>query len=105
MAILTGHDEQANSRLEPTHQTTLAMMLPRCAAQAEPLCSRIHEPGRMAIEKRSQGEEAEGGGTEESEVGVVRWTQESLLKARGVVMVAVGVLILIAYLIWRLRAS
>jgi hypothetical protein len=32
----------------------------------------------------------------------MRWTQESLVKARGIVMVVVGVLILIAYLISRL---
>jgi hypothetical protein len=32
----------------------------------------------------------------------MRWTQESLVKARGIVMVVVSVLILIAYLISRL---
>lgn len=32
----------------------------------------------------------------------MRWNQESLLKARGVVMVVVAVLILVAYLISRL---
>jgi hypothetical protein len=31
----------------------------------------------------------------------MRWTQKSLVKARGIVMVVVGVLILIAYLISR----
>jgi hypothetical protein len=35
----------------------------------------------------------------------MRWTQENLVKARGVVMVAVGALILIAYLISRLPGS
>jgi len=35
----------------------------------------------------------------------MRWTQENLVKARGVVMVAVGVLILVAYLISRLWGS
>jgi len=32
----------------------------------------------------------------------MRWTQESLVKARGIVMVVVGVLLLVAYLISRL---
>jgi hypothetical protein len=32
----------------------------------------------------------------------MRWTQETLVNARGVVMVVVGVLILVAYLISRL---
>jgi hypothetical protein len=32
----------------------------------------------------------------------MRWTQESLVKARGIVMVVVGVLVLVAYLISRL---
>jgi hypothetical protein len=32
----------------------------------------------------------------------MRWTQESLVKARGVVMVVVGALVLMAYLISRL---
>jgi hypothetical protein len=32
----------------------------------------------------------------------MRWTQESLVKARGVVMAVVGVLVLLAYLISRL---
>lgn len=32
----------------------------------------------------------------------MRWTQESLGKARGIVMVVVGALVLIAYLISRL---
>jgi hypothetical protein len=35
----------------------------------------------------------------------MRWTQESLVKARGIVMVVVGVLILIAYLISRLSEA
>ena len=32
----------------------------------------------------------------------MRWTQESLVKARGTIMIAVGVLVLIAFLISRL---
>jgi hypothetical protein len=32
----------------------------------------------------------------------MRWTQESLVNARGVVMVAVGALVFLAYLISRL---
>ena len=32
----------------------------------------------------------------------MRWTQESLVKTRGIVMVVVGVLVLIAYVISRL---
>ena len=32
----------------------------------------------------------------------MRWTQESLVKARGIVMVVVGVLVVVAYLISRL---
>ena len=32
----------------------------------------------------------------------MRWTQESLVNARGIVMVVVGVLVLVAYLISRL---
>jgi hypothetical protein len=32
----------------------------------------------------------------------MRWTQESLVKARGVVMVVVGVFVLLAYLSSRL---
>jgi hypothetical protein len=36
---------------------------------------------------------------------VMRWTQESLVKPRGVVMVAAGALILVAYLISHLHAS
>ena len=35
----------------------------------------------------------------------MRWTQENLLKARGIVMVVVGALILVAYLISRLHGS
>jgi hypothetical protein len=37
------------------------------------------------------------------EAGAMRWTQENLVKARGIVMVAVGALILVAYLISRLH--
>ncbi len=33
----------------------------------------------------------------------MRWTQESLLKARGVVFVAAGVAVLVLYVIFRLR--
>jgi hypothetical protein len=36
---------------------------------------------------------------------VMRWTQENLVKARGIVMVVVGALVLAAYLISRLRGS
>jgi hypothetical protein len=36
---------------------------------------------------------------------VMRWTQENLVKARGIVMVVVGALILVAYLISRLHGS
>jgi hypothetical protein len=32
----------------------------------------------------------------------MRWTQESLVKARGIMMVVVAVLVLVAYLISRL---
>ena len=32
----------------------------------------------------------------------MRWTQESLVKVRGIVIVVVGVLVLLAYLISRL---
>jgi len=32
----------------------------------------------------------------------MRWTQESLVKVRGIVIVAVGVLVLLAYIISRL---
>ena len=32
----------------------------------------------------------------------MRWTQESLVKTRGIVMVVVGVLVLVAYVISRL---
>ncbi len=32
----------------------------------------------------------------------MRWTQESLVNARGIVMVVVGALVLVAYLISRL---
>jgi len=32
----------------------------------------------------------------------MRWTQESLVKVRGIVMVVVGVLVLIAFLVSRL---
>ena len=32
---------------------------------------------------------------------IMRWTQESLVKVRGILMVAVGVIVLIAYLISR----
>jgi hypothetical protein len=39
------------------------------------------------------------------EAGPMRWTQENLVKARGFVMVAVGALILAAYLISRLHGS
>ena len=35
----------------------------------------------------------------------MRWTQENLQKARGIVIVAVGALILVAYLISRLHGS
>lgn len=34
--------------------------------------------------------------------GSMRWTQESLVKVRGIVMVVVGVLVLIAFLVSRL---
>lgn len=39
----------------------------------------------------------------ESNIGemMMRWTQESLLKARGITIAVIGVLILIAYLISR----
>jgi hypothetical protein len=32
----------------------------------------------------------------------MRWTQESLVKTRGIVMVVVGVLVVVAYVISRL---
>jgi hypothetical protein len=32
----------------------------------------------------------------------MRWTQESLVKTRGIVMIAVGALVVIAYLVSRL---
>jgi hypothetical protein len=32
----------------------------------------------------------------------MRWTQESLLRVRGIVMIVVGLLVLVAYLISRL---
>ena len=35
----------------------------------------------------------------------MHWTQETLGKARGVIMVAVGALILVAYLISRFRPA
>jgi hypothetical protein len=35
----------------------------------------------------------------------MRWTQENLVKARGVVMVAAGALILVSYLISRLHGA
>jgi hypothetical protein len=35
----------------------------------------------------------------------MRWTQENLVKARGIVLVAVGALILIAYVVSRLHGS
>ena len=40
-----------------------------------------------------------------TEAGAMRWTQENLLKARGIVMAAVGALILVAYLLSRLQGS
>ncbi len=33
----------------------------------------------------------------------MRWTQQSLLKARGVVFVTAGVVVLVLYVIFRLR--
>jgi hypothetical protein len=35
----------------------------------------------------------------------MRWTQDNLVKARGIVLVAVGALILLALVISRLHAS
>jgi hypothetical protein len=35
----------------------------------------------------------------------MRWTQENLVKARGMVLVAIGALILVAYLISHLHGS
>jgi hypothetical protein len=35
----------------------------------------------------------------------MRWTHENLVKARGIVLVAVGALILVAYLLARLHGS
>jgi hypothetical protein len=35
----------------------------------------------------------------------MRWTQENLVKARGIVLVGVGALILVAYVISRLYGS
>jgi hypothetical protein len=35
----------------------------------------------------------------------MRWTQENLVKARGIVLVAVGALILLAFVMSRLHGS
>ena len=35
----------------------------------------------------------------------MRWTQENLVKVRGTVLVAIGVVIVVAYLISRLHGS
>ena len=63
--------------------------------------SRIHEPSQWTSRNERDGPNRKRRkGRKRGRV--VRWTQESLLKVRGIVMAAVGVLILLAYLISRL---
>jgi len=46
-----------------------------------------------------------GGGRCYSRAGTMRWTQESLGRIRAIVMIAIGALILVAYILSRRRGS
>jgi hypothetical protein len=57
--------------------------------------SRFYSDGVVATETIVWADEVED--------AAMRWTQENLVRARGIVMVAVGALILLVYLISRLH--